>query len=270
MSARARDDAGEQAPSRRLVLGRLGRGGTALAGGLALTAAGAGGGAAAVRYHDTHLAPTARVAPRPEGPGPLSVRTLFQADPAAGQVCLTFDDGPDPRWTPMVLDILASRGVPATFFVLGQAAAAHPEFVRSQVRAGHEVGVHSWTHTDVYSYPKGSASLGEVIDATIGAVTDAGAPAPRVWRPPYGRVDAPALMVAAERGLDLVLWSHHTPSVAAAEAAGQAWAGSVILCHDARSQPSEELLAAVGTSIGTLLERGLTFVTASQMLAGAA
>lgn len=264
--------------------GLLARRAALSAGGAALAALGAAGGVAGTRYRDTHLSPTARVAPRPSGPGRMGTRVLFQGDPGSGQVSVTFDDGPDARWTPMVLEMLARHEVPATFFVLGQAAQRHPDLVRAEVEAGHEVGVHGWVHTDVYSYPDPSGlpapvhgaagaatgSLGEAVDRTVEAVVAAGAPAPAVWRPPYGRVDAPALMVAAERGLDIVLWSHHTPSVAAAERAGQAWAGSVILCHDARSQPSEELLGAVDEAVGTLHERGLTFVTASQMLDGAA
>ena len=113
--------------------------------------------------------------------------------------------------------------------------------------------------------------LRDSVDRTIAAIEDAGASAPRLWRPPYGRVDAPALMVAAERGLDVLLWSEHTPTAqAAADAAGAAHAGSVILCHDGRSQPSEELLRTLGESIAALQARGLAFVTGSRMLEGAA
>ena len=103
------------------------------------------------------------------------------------------------------------------------------------------------------------------------AIQDAGAPRPSLWRPPYGRIDAPALMVAAERGLDVLLWSEHTPTAqAAADVAGTAHAGSVILCHDGRTEPDEELLRAMGESIAVLRARGLAFVTGSRMLEGAA
>ena len=93
--------------------------------GAATLAVGGGAGASAVRYADTHLSPTARVAPRPTEPGRYATRVLFQGSPDHDEVCLTFDDGPDPRWTPMVLDMLAELGASATFFVLGEAGAAH-------------------------------------------------------------------------------------------------------------------------------------------------
>jgi len=148
-------------------------------------------------------------------------------------------------------------------------AAAHPELVAREAEAGHEVAIHNWAHTDVYGVEVGE--LRDSVDRTIAAIEDAGASAPRLWRPPYGRVDAPALMVAAERGLDVLLWSEHTPTAqAAADAAGAAHAGSVILCHDGRSQPSEELLRTLGESIAALQARGLAFVTGSRMLEGAA
>ena len=237
--------------------------------GAATLAVGGGAGASAVRYADTHLSPTARVAPRPTEPGRYATRVLFQGSPDRDEVCLTFDDGPDPRWTPMVLDMLAELGASATFFVLGEAVAAHPELVAREAEAGHEVAIHNWVHTDVYGVEVGE--LRDSVDRTIMAIQDAGAPRPSLWRPPYGRIDAPALMVAAERGLDVLLWSEHTPTAqAAADVAGTAHAGSVILCHDGRTQPDEELLRAMGESIAVLRARGLAFVTGSRMLEGAA
>src|SRR6266550_5614229 len=61
-------------------------------------------------------------------------------------VALTFDDGPDPKWTPEILDVLRRHGVPATFFVVGAAVARHPELVRAELAAGHEIGAHTFTH----------------------------------------------------------------------------------------------------------------------------
>ena len=235
--------------------------------GAATLAVGGGAGASAVRYADTHLSPTARVAPRPTEPGRYATRVLFQGSPDHDKVCLTFDDGPDPRWTPMVLDMLAELGASATFFVLGEAVAAHPDLVARQAETGHEVGVHNWVHTDVYGVEVDA--LRDSVDRTITAIQDAGAPQPALWRPPYGRVDAPALMVAAERDLDILLWSEHTPTAQLArDVADTAHAGSVILCHDGRTQPNEELLRAVGESISALQGQGMTFVTASRLMEG--
>src|SRR5262249_57471514 len=64
----------------------------------------------------------------------------------SGAVSLTFDDGPDPRWTPRVLDVLAARAARATFFLVGRRAAAAPDVVRAIADAGHEIANHTWSH----------------------------------------------------------------------------------------------------------------------------
>jgi len=156
---------------------------------------------------------------------------LFQGSPDRDEVCLTFDDGPDPRWTPMVLDMLAELGASATFFVLGEAVAAHPDLVARQAETGHEVGVHNWVHTDVYGVEVDA--LRDSVDRTITAIQNAGAPQPALWRPPYGRVDAPALMVAAERDLDILLWSEHTPTAQLARDVAET-------AHAGRGRPGAE------------------------------
>ena len=248
--------------SRRGLLGRAA---------LATTAGvlGAGAGAGATHWRDTHLSPTARTAPRPAGPGSaLGTRVVFQTDGKSGKLALTFDDGPDPRWTPRVLDMLARLQVRATFFVLGSAVQAHPELIARQVAEGHEVGVHNWVHTDVYGVS--FSELNDSVDRTCEAIEAAGAPSPRLWRPPYGRVDAPAMMVASLKKMDLLLWSVHTPTAAAADAVKDvAGAGSVVLCHDGRTQPSEGLFSALEGGLRSLLERGLTVTTGSDLLASA-
>ena len=230
---------------------------------------GAGAGAGATHWRDTHLSPTARTAPRPAGPGSaLGTRVVFQTDGKSGKLALTFDDGPDPRWTPRVLDMLARLHVRATFFVLGSAVQAHPELIARQVAEGHEVGVHNWVHTDVYGVS--FSELSDSVDRTCEAIEAAGAPSPRLWRPPYGRVDAPAMMVASLKRMDLLLWSVHTPTAAAADAVKDvAGAGSVVLCHDGRTQPSEGLFSALEGGLHSLLERGLTVTTGSDLLASA-
>lgn len=248
--------------SRRGLLGRAA---------LATTAGvlGAGAGAGATHWRETHLSPTARTAPRPAAPGSaLGTRVVFQTDGKSGKLALTFDDGPDPRWTPRVLDMLARLHIQATFFVLGSAVQAHPELIARQVAEGHEVGVHNWVHTDVYGVS--FSELSDSVDRTCEAIKAAGAPSPRLWRPPYGRVDAPAMMVASLKRMDLLLWSVHTPTAAAADAVkDDAGAGSVVLCHDGRTQPSEGLFSALEGGLRSLLERGLTVTTGSDLLASA-
>ena len=248
--------------SRRGLLGR-----TALATTAGLLGASTGAGAA--HWRDTHLSPTARTAPRPAGPGDaLGTRVVFQTSGESGKLALTFDDGPDPRWTPRVLDMLARLHVQATFFVLGSAVQAHPELIAREVAEGHEVAVHNWVHTDVYGVS--FSELSDSVERTCEAIVAAGAPSPRLWRPPYGRVDAPAMMVASLKKMDLLLWSVHTPTAAKAAAVKDtAGAGSVVLCHDGRTQPSEALFTALEGGVRSLLERGLAVTTGSDLLAPA-
>lgn len=238
----------------------------AVAGALAAGTIGAAAGAGATHWYDGRRSPTFRVAPLPsEASGRRDAMTTFRAAPGKGAVALTFDDGPDPRWTPVVLDMLSRLGAKATFFVLGEAAQAHPELIAREVAEGHEVAVHNWVHTDVYG--ASPDELGAGLDRTIDAIASAGAPTPSLWRPPYGRVDAIALAAAADRDLDLVLWSLHTPGAAAAKEVGEsAQDGAIILCHDGRSQPYTELMEEVGRSVERIQSRGLRVVSAGQLL----
>ncbi|MBC7292479.1 MAG: polysaccharide deacetylase family protein, partial [Actinotalea sp.] len=86
-------------------------------------------------------------------------------------VALTFEDGPDPRWTPELLDALAAEGVPATFFVTGARVAEHPELVRRIRAEGHEVGVHGWSHADLAALPDWRRNL----ELSLGQLSLAGA-----------------------------------------------------------------------------------------------
>ncbi|MEU7877084.1 bifunctional polysaccharide deacetylase/glycosyltransferase family 2 protein [Microbispora bryophytorum] len=81
------------------------------------------------------------------GSRPLSAR------PRPRRVALTFDDGPDPRWTPRLLDLLREHRAKATFFVLGAHVAEHPELTRRMVAEGHEIGNHTYTHADLGAVP---------------------------------------------------------------------------------------------------------------------
>lgn len=233
--------------------------------GAASAGAGAAAGVGAAQYRHQHLSPTERVSPVPS-PGRRRTEVVLQASPSAGAVSLTFDDGPDPRWTPLVLDMLAELGATATFFVLGEAVEVHHDLVARQVAQGHEVAVHGWEHLGVERYEP--EELRRAVERTCAAIEEAGAPRPALWRPPYGRLDAPALWTASETGLDVVLWGVNTPGAAeAARVAERATAGTIVLCHDGRSQPSEALFTALADSLRRLRDGGLEIVSASELLA---
>src|SRR4030095_1600097 len=70
-----------------------------------------------------------------------------------GLLAITFDDGPDPRWTPGILDILKQENVPATFFIIGKNGQAYPDLVRRIADEGHELGNHSFTHPNLGEIP---------------------------------------------------------------------------------------------------------------------
>jgi peptidoglycan/xylan/chitin deacetylase (PgdA/CDA1 family) len=122
-----------------------------------------------------------------------------------GGVALTFDDGPHPVGTPMVLDALARLGWTATFFLLGSQVDRHPEVARSIVAAGHEVGVHGYEHHNHLARSGRWArhDLGRAC-GQIAAVTGV---RPRWFRPPYGVLSAGSLRAAAQLDVTPVLWT---------------------------------------------------------------
>lgn len=124
--------------------------------------------------------------------------------PTVGPVYLTFDDGPDPRWTPHILDILDQANVLATFFVVGRLALEQPAIMRRIVTQGHEVGNHSWSHRHPWTLSSEAARL-EVRDGAS-TIADLIGHAPRFFRPPHGRVRRCMVDEARHGGQTLVLW----------------------------------------------------------------
>ncbi|GDY56250.1 hypothetical protein SVIO_068730 [Streptomyces violaceusniger] len=98
-------------------------------------------------------------------------------------IALTFDDGPDPRWTPEILDVLRRHKVRGTFFVLGQMVIRHPELVRRMRAAGHEVGVHTFSHVDLSYQDKGRMDR-ELAQSQL-ALAGAAAITSSLFRAPY-------------------------------------------------------------------------------------
>lgn len=236
----------------------------------ALTAAGAVFAAdtvAGTRTH--HKSPTERVAPRPEKVT-TAVRTevFWRAQPTEKLVSLTFDDGPDPQWTPTVLELLAEYDARSTFFQLGDEVERHPELARQVANAGHEVGSHGCSHQDFtdLSADELRENLGRA-DESIRAATGI---TPTLVRPPWGRIDSPGMFVAAEFGYQVALWSHHLPTDGAEQKVdlniATASPGMIVLCHDGRSTPADSLYVAVRRLLTELTDQGYRFVTVSDLL----
>src|SRR5918995_792837 len=129
----------------------------------------------------------------------LTVRggRLVSGQPPPGRrVALTFDDGPDPTWTPRIARELRRLSVPATFFVVGSQVVRHPGIVRDLQRWGFELGNHTFTHADVSQGPGWRRTL--ELQTTENAVAGAAGVRPRLFRPPYSA--SPAEVTRAQRG----------------------------------------------------------------------
>ncbi len=130
------------------------------------------------------------------------------APPRPGELALTFDDGPNPVWTPRLLDLLASHDVHATFFIVGGRAQAQPALVRQIVAAGHLIGNHSWSHPNLAL--SSARRIGEELSRTNQILTQiAGAPI-HYFRPPFGARRPDVLRIARRLGLIPVLWNAMT------------------------------------------------------------
>lgn len=183
-------------------------------------------------------------------------------EPAPGNVALTFDDGPDPRWTPQVLDVLDFFGVPATFFVVGEDVRRHPGLVAEIHRRGHSVQNQTATHPDLLTLS--DAQVRAELRSADRAITDAGVPAPDCLRPPYGSYDDDVERIASEEGLETILWDVDTrdwtePGVPViVDAATEAGSRDVILFHDGSGDRSQTV-AALPEIIVELAEEGFGF-----------
>jgi len=127
-----------------------------------------------------------------------------------GKVALTFDDGPDPQWTPQVLAVLTKHHVPGTFFVIGAHVAESPGLVRDEVEDGDEVGIHTFTHDDLGTTPAWRRSL--EFSQTQSAIAGATGISTPLLRPPYSsepdavdRLDWAAIQDAGKHGYLVVL-----------------------------------------------------------------
>jgi peptidoglycan-N-acetylglucosamine deacetylase len=178
---------------------------------------------------------------------PAAAQPAAPAVAVTGHVALTFDDGPGPV-TGRVLDVLAARGARATFFVIGDEIPRFPAVFDRIVAEGHDVANHTASHPNLVTLlgagrPAGVAAVRAEIAGAQQAVVAAGAPAPTLFRPPYGATNATINGVAEEFGLRTVIWNadvlqdYSAPVPGGArtvcrEIVREAQAGGVVLLHD--------------------------------------
>jgi peptidoglycan/xylan/chitin deacetylase (PgdA/CDA1 family) len=125
-----------------------------------------------------------------------------------GELALTFDDGPNPLWTPRLLEVLASHDVRATFFMVGSHAQMEPELVRQVAAAGHLIGIHSWSHPNLALTPARQVRE-ELVRSKMTLEEITGAPI-RYFRPPFGARRPLVLRTARALELTPVLWNAMT------------------------------------------------------------
>lgn len=138
--------------------------------------------------------------------GHLPPRLFLLSRPASsGALYLTFDDGPDPTHTPPLLDQLSRLGMRATFFLIGQRAARHPDIVRRMVAEGHAVGHHSMTHS-AHQTTSAAKLLTEALRTRSLLDPVLGRPA-QLFRPPFGKLTVAKSLSLWVSGHTIVLWN---------------------------------------------------------------
>ncbi|MET9527494.1 polysaccharide deacetylase family protein [Streptomyces coeruleorubidus] len=180
-------------------------------------------------------------------------------------IALTFDDGPAVPETSALLTHLAQYRARVTFFTVGQNVAAHPDLVRAEAKAGHEIGNHSWNHPDLTRLS--SRQVASQLNRTSAAIKAATGRTPTLFRPPYGAVNR---TVRAATALSPVLWDVDTedwkyrePAKVARTVITKAQPNNVVLMHDIHATS----VAAVPEILRTLTARGYHFVTVSHLRA---
>ncbi len=202
---------------------------------------------------------------------------LVSTQPPPGRrIALTFDDGPDPRWTPKIAAILRREHVPATFFVIGSAASRHPDLIRLLVHDGNELGNHTFTHVALSNGPGWQRRL--QLDLTEAAIVGITGHYTRLVRPPYSatpdavtRQDERDLATLAGRRYLIVLANYDSedwtrPGIAKIirNASPPGKTGGIVMLHDGGGNRSQTV-AAVARLIPLLRARGFRFVTVSAL-----
>jgi cellulose synthase/poly-beta-1,6-N-acetylglucosamine synthase-like glycosyltransferase/peptidoglycan/xylan/chitin deacetylase (PgdA/CDA1 family)/spore germination protein YaaH len=237
-----------------------------------------------LRIENTPTAGTRTISADPQGlirgeeyhslPAPYTVRRTGYRP---GLVSLTFDDGPDPDWTPAILDVLRDKHVPATFFVVGENALSHPQILNRIVAEGHELGNHSYTHPNFATISDGEAQLEmNATERLVEAYTGRGM---RLFRAPYFGDAEPTTadelgpaFIAQQSGylnvglhVDTEDWQQPgvdaivNNAVSEVLAGNEERSGQIVLLHDGGGDRAQTL-AALPRIIDELRARGYRFV----------
>lgn len=207
--------------------------------------------------------PTPGPTPRPKKPG----IALFKVETKQKVFALTFDDGPDPSYTPKILQILKEKNAPATFFMVGKMVRAHAPTGKLVVQAGHPIGNHTWTH------PMKTKNPAHELDLTNAMLKEKLGVTPTLFRPPYGILRNGLAREASKRNEDVILWSSDSADWKhGSTAAGiknnvmrNLAPGGIVLMHDGGGNRSSTVAALPGI-IDAIRARGYKLVTVPKLL----
>jgi len=196
----------------------------------------------------------------------LPIRVIFRGGQSTRAVALTFDDGPDPIYTTLLLDTLERLGLRATFFLIGDRVEAFPYFARDIVAAGHELGNHSFHHVNLARLQP--ADLEHEIGATQQVIQQVTGVVPQYFRPPGGNYNRAVLHTVSQHGLTTVFWTDNPADYSGAGTAaleakllGRISNGGIILLH----QGVEDTIRTLPRAIDTLRQRGYAIVAVSAL-----
>jgi peptidoglycan/xylan/chitin deacetylase (PgdA/CDA1 family)/glycosyltransferase involved in cell wall biosynthesis len=191
-------------------------------------------------------------------------------------LALTFDDGPNPATTPQILAILDEKEVRATFFVVGENARRSPDILQEIYHHGHEIDVHSRTHSPRLLF-SGSGRIREELSTTASLITEYTGLTPHYFRPPWGRRSPWMLSEAGKLHLETVTWTvdtrdwlYHSGKKVVRRFERHLSPGAIVLMHDGQGQHHIEMtstLEALPVIIEWGRDRGYTFMTLDEMLA---
>jgi peptidoglycan/xylan/chitin deacetylase (PgdA/CDA1 family) len=203
----------------------------------------------------------------------LTLASIWRGPRERRAVALTFDDGPDPDWTPRVLDVLAREGVRAAFFLIGQRARRAPEIARRIAGAGHDLGNHTWSHRSLWRC--GPAHTEREIQDGHTAIADAAGEPPRFFRPPWGKTNLAMFGVARQLDTPCVFWTVQPegrrpvdPAEQARRGIARARAGAIYDLHDADGVPGAggRLVEYLPTLVAGLRAQGYALVPLRELL----
>lgn len=187
------------------------------------------------------------------------------------QIALTFDDGPDPVVTPLILDILERNKAKATFFCIGYHAEQHPELIKRIVSQGHQVENHSYSHHKAFAL-RATKEIGKEISRAQEILSKLSGRSPRFFRPIAGIRNPLLDPVLSKLGLHLVSWSHrgfdtrlNNPDRLYRKLTNGLSAGNIILMHDGNVARTPDGIAVSVACLPAVIQKitdaGLTTVT---------